>query len=309
MNIPFVRIHTATLFPDTVLGFDVYLKLADKHILYVRKDDSIDASRLKNLKERKVTRLYIPQAEEPQYKIFLEKGLQALKDNSVPAPQKSQLLVGQSKAAAEAVFQNPEAKENYTRAQEIVALQVEHLKKNQAALSEMLENDSADNSIYQHSVNVSTIAVGLAHYLGAPDNVCEVVGTGGLLHDIGKTKLGLDHLDPAIKLTKEQAEALRSHPRAGCEVLLEKKYISKDVLDIILLHEERLDGRGYPAGVKKLDQIFQVVGLANLYDKMVTIEGMSPQDAYDRISKMEPPPYQRDLITGLEDVLKKNKIY
>jgi putative nucleotidyltransferase with HDIG domain len=305
----YVRIHTSTLVPDQELGFDVFLKLAGKHIRYSRKDDSIDSEQLKKLKSKKVKYLFIPESEEPAYQSFLSRGLEMLKTKNLPSDAKSELIVGQGKAATEAVFADPEKKENFTRAEEVVSLQVSHLMKSPEALEQMIKVNSFDKTIYQHSVNVSTIAVGLAHFLGAPEEVCQVVGTGGLLHDIGKTKLGLDQVSGSDKLSKEDTEKMRTHPRVGCEVLQGKKYISKDVLDIILLHEERLDGKGYPAGVKKLDQIFQVVGLANLYDKMVTFDGMTPKAAYERISGMSPAPYDPDLIVGLDDVLKKNKIY
>ena len=306
----FVRIRIATLIPNAPLGFDLFLKLSSKHIHYLNKNDSIERERLKHLKAKKVNHLFIPSEAEPAYLEFLSRGLNELKSSkSLSSEDKSQVLVGQGKSATEAVFAEPEKKENYARAQDVVGAQVEHLMKSPQAMEQMLRLENYDKSIYQHSVNVSTIAVGLAHFLGAPKEICQAVGTGALMHDIGKTKLGLENVSPSEKLDGETEAKMRTHPRVGCEVLQGKKYISKDIMDIILLHEERIDGKGYPGGVKKLDQIFQVVGLANMYDKLVTYDGLSPKDAYERIAKIDPPPYDKDLIKGLKDVLVANKLY
>lgn len=305
----FVRIHTSTLIADLPLQFDVFLKLGDKHIHYLRQSESVEMDRLKRLRTKKVKHLFIPTEMEAEYQKFLDRGLDLLKKKKdIPVELKSQMLIGQSKAASQGMFDDPTKKENFTRAQDVVGVQVEHLIKNPAALEQMLKLENFDKTVYQHCVNVSTIAVGLAHFLGAPENVCQVVGTGALMHDMGKAKLGLDKLLPGAKLTPDQEEKMRQHPRAGCEDLQDKKYISKDVLDIILLHEERIDGKGYPAGVKKLDQIFQVVGLANMFDRMVTYESKTPREAYEAIAKMDPPPYDKDLIAGLKDVLVTNKM-
>ena len=304
-----VRIHTSTIVPERDLGFDVFIKLPSKEIKYWNKNDKVDPDQLKKLRVKKVRHLFIPEDMESAYQAYLEEGLSALKNNkNLSAEQKSEMIIGHSKAATQGMFDDPEKKDNYTRTQDVVNLQIDNLIKNPAAMEQMLKLESFDKSIYQHSVNVSTIAVGLAHFLGAPESVCQVVGTGALLHDIGKTKLGLDQIEGDQKLTKQQEEKLREHPREGCAILSEKKYVSKDVLDIILLHEERIDGKGYPAGLKKMDQIFQVVGLANMYDRMVTREGKTPQEAYAVLEKADIPPYSKDLIEGLKDVLIKNKI-
>ena len=305
----FIKIHTATLIPNRDLGFDVYIKLPHKELKYLRAQDSVGEDDLAKLKEKKVHDLYIPEEMLELYKKYLEEGLALLKSGNLNVLEKSKLLIGQSKAATEEMFRNPEKKENYTRTQEVVGAQVDHLIKNPEAMEQVLKLESFDKSIYQHSVNVSTIAVGLAHFLGATEEICQVVGTGARLHDIGKTQLDIEEQDSSKKLTKAQEEKMREHPREGCAILGGKKYISKDVLDIILLHEERIDGKGYPAGIRKMDQIFQVVGLANFYDKMVSREGKSPKEAYEALVKFDVKPYAEDLIIGLKDVLEKNKIF
>lgn len=297
-----IPIRTATLRPNVMLGFDIYLRISGKHLLYVKRVDNIDDNRLNNLHQKNVREVFIGEQDMATYLEFLSVSSNAaLKEENMPASMRAQIIGGQSKAVVEDMFANPENKDNYQKTQVAAANQVALLLANPEALEQMIKIANYDSTVYQHSVNVATIAIGLAVRLGAPVETCQIVGIGGLLHDIGR---GADN-ENADKTN----EKYQQHPRSGAGVLLGKKYISKDVLDIILMHEERIDGKGFPGGVKKLDQIFQVVGLANFYDRLVTLEGKNPHEAYDAIAAIQPLPYEAELIEGLKDVLVANKIY
>lgn len=297
-----IPVRTATLRPNVMLGFDIYLRISGKHLLYIKRVDNIEDHRLNNLHFKNVRQVFIGDQDMAAYLEFLSVSSNAaLKEKNMSPAVRAQIIGGQSKAAVEDMFENPESKENFQKTQTAAANQVALLLANPEALEQMIKIANYDSTVYQHSVNVATIAIGLAARSGAPVETCQVVGIGGLLHDIGR---GTD-----FEKTDKNTEKYQQHPRSGAGVLLGKKYISKDVLDIILMHEERIDGKGFPGGVKKLDQIFQVVALANFYDRLVTLEGMNPRQAYDTIAAIDPVPYESALITGLKDVLVANKIY
>ncbi len=292
-------IRTSSLRPDEALGFDVYLLISGKHLLYVKRTDAMAEDRLERLQEKNVRQLFITDEDKLAYENFLRGGVEAaLYATNTPVAGRARILAGQSKAAVEEMFANPGPRENYERTRSAAANQVALLLKESSALEPILAMARFDRTVYQHSVNVAAIAVSLAADLGAPVDTCGALGLGGLLHDLGKS--------PAAN--SSAVADWRQHPRAGAGLLLNRNYVSRDVLDLILLHEERLDGRGYPAGAKKLDQIFQVLGLANCYDRLVTIEGRDPLAAYDEIAAMNPRPYDEDLIVGLKEVLVVNKI-
>lgn len=292
---PHLPIRTSLLRPEVSLAFDIYLHISGKHLLYVKRSDSIEEDRLEKLKQKNVRQVYIDENDRAAYEQFVEAGIQAaLNEASMPLKTRALIITGEATASLEEMFENPKPKENYERTQRAAANQVGLLLKHPEALEQILALARYDQSVYRHSVNVSAISIGLAARVGAPVQTCNALGLGGLLHDLGKST---------------QEPDSQQHPRIGAGLLLNKKYVSRDVLDIILMHEERLDGQGYPAGVKKIDQIFQVVGLANFYDRMVTLEGRDPKYAYETIAKMNPAPYDKRLIQGLKDVLVSNKIY
>ncbi|HRK02552.1 MAG TPA: HD domain-containing phosphohydrolase [Oligoflexia bacterium] len=296
----YLSISLATLRANIKLGFDVFIHISEKHILYIRGADSIENERLERLASKNVRHLYILDKDREAYEVFLKASQRAaLSDPHMPLAEKAEVINGQAKSAVEKMFENPESKENFEKAEQSARAQVELLKKVPAALETMMKIAEHDKTTYQHSVNVSNLAISLAAKLGAAPEVCEIVGTGALLHDIGRGALTQGDMT---------ADKYSQHPRAGAQMLKGKPYITKDVLDIILLHEERLDGKGYPGGLKKIEQLFQIVGLCNLYDRHVTLMGEPPDQAFAKISAMNPPPYQKELILALKDVLAKHKI-
>lgn len=296
-------IKTASLRPDVPLGFDVYLLISDRHLLYVKRSDGIERERLERLRSKNVRDVFIDDSDRVAYEQFLADGAaRALDDESMPLASRSALLAGQSKSAVEQIFDDPTPRENYERIRQAAANHMALLLKHPDALEHTVALARLDKTVYQHSVNVAAISIGLAASVGAPAETCNALGIGGLLHDIGKS------IAPSESPVPLDRPGLEQHPRQGAGMLLGKKYVSRDVLDIILLHEERLDGKGYPAGVRKLDQVFQVVGLANLYDRRVTLEGVDPRAVYDEISKSKPLLYDQRLIEALKDVLVANNL-
>jgi len=102
---------------------------------------------------------------------------------------------------------------------------------------------------------------------------CEIIRKGALLHDIGKIGIPERILGKNGKLTNEEYEIIKSHPILGHNMIKHIGDFDKNgVLDIILYHHERYDGKGYPKGLKG-DQIplfARIVGIADTFDAMTT---------------------------------------
>jgi putative nucleotidyltransferase with HDIG domain len=300
-----VGIRTATLRAEVPLAFDLFLLISGKHLLYVRREDHLERERLARLQNKNVRQVYIRKDESLAYTEYLQiNAKKALNDFEMPLGERAEIISGQTKAAVEDLFDDPHSYERYQRVQTAAAHQVALLFKFPEALEFVLGMAAKDKTVYQHSVNVATLAIAVANILGYAPTRCSSLGLGGLLHDIGKS--GLEPTDPDDFLT--QNEQYLQHTRRAANLLVGKNYVSPEVLDIILFHEERVDGKGFPAGIKAIETIYQVVGLANMYDRYVTVDGLSPVDAYTLISRSDPNPYEKRLIDILYKVLRFNNV-
>ena len=152
---------------------------------------------------------------------------------------------------------------------------VQKVKEDHLALTTALANalDSRDRYTLHHSENVAKYAVRIAEKMKLSEECCEVIRKGALLHDIGKIGIPEHILGKSGKLTDEEYEIIKSHPTLGHNMIKHIEHFHKNgVLDIVLYHHERYDGKGYPTGLKG-DQIplfARIVGIADTFDAMTT---------------------------------------
>ena len=133
--------------------------------------------------------------------------------------------------------------------------------------------DSRDPYTYNHSENVSKYAVQIAERMNLPKNECNIIRTGGLLHDIGKIGIPENILTKPGKLTEEEYNVIKTHPTIGYEMLKHiDRFKSDGTLDIVLYHHERFDGKGYPAGLKgnEIPLLARIVAVADTIDAMMS---------------------------------------
>jgi putative nucleotidyltransferase with HDIG domain len=147
--------------------------------------------------------------------------------------------------------------------------------RNSSALLGLARLKTANDYTYMHSVAVCALMISLAKQLGLSDEIVREAGTAGLFHDIGKMAVPASILDKPGKLTDEEFVSIKSHPRAGHEMLLCIEGISEITLDVCLHHHEKMDGSGYPDKLSG-DQI-------SLYAKMGAV-----CDVYDAITSNRP---------------------
>lgn len=135
---------------------------------------------------------------------------------------------------------------------------------------DMLHNlRSDDDSVYAHSLNVAMISRILGKWLKWTGADLDSLILAGLLHDIGKITIPPEILNKEGKLTDEEFEQIRWHPRAGYD-LIRDLHIDSRIKKAALQHHERCDGSGYPMKADEimLDDFAMVVAIADVYDAM-----------------------------------------
>jgi putative two-component system response regulator len=123
-----------------------------------------------------------------------------------------------------------------------------------------------------HSIRVSQYAVGTARRLGFEGPSLDGIRLGGELHDIGKIGTREAVLHKPGTLTDEEFRQITEHPALGERMLLPLAAESPDVLRIVRSHHERLDGRGFPDGLRgeKIPIEARIVAVADAFDAMTT---------------------------------------
>lgn len=148
-----------------------------------------------------------------------------------------------------------------------------------------------DEYTYVHSVNVCILSMFFSKFLGASDFVIKEIGTGALLHDVGKAKIPTSILYKPGELTEEEFTIMKKHPIIGYFAIKDEPTVSTYAKKIILFHHERFDGNGYPLGIKfdRIGRYPQIVSLADIFDALTSErpykQGMSISQALNFIMK------------------------
>jgi len=120
-----------------------------------------------------------------------------------------------------------------------------------------------------HSERVAGYAEQIAKEMGLEDEKIILLRLASLLHDIGKIGTYDYLLDKPESLTEEEFEAVKKHPDQGTAILKGVKQL-KDILPLIRYHHERIDGKGYPEGLKgeEIPLCARILHVADSFDSM-----------------------------------------
>lgn len=133
----------------------------------------------------------------------------------------------------------------------------------------------------EHSKRVANLSFFLAKKLDIPDRERYILYQASLLHDIGKEHISKEILNKKGTLTKKEFLEIKKHPIIGANEAKNKYGIkNKDILDIILFHHEREDGKGY-LGLYP-NQLTQILIVADSFDVMINERSYS-----NKMSKYE----------------------
>src|ERR1700749_3851923 len=159
-------------------------------------------------------------------------------------------------------------------------------------LSAMLRTlDLRDQMTARHSAAVARYSRAIAQRAGFSRREEELVHIAALLHDIGKFILPDRILKANVPLTEEDWMLIRRHPQQGARVVSALDGYGP-VADIILAHHERIDGKGYPPGLKgdEIPELARIISVSDTYDVMTARDSyrtpMSSQDAIAELRRV-----------------------
>jgi HD-GYP domain-containing protein (c-di-GMP phosphodiesterase class II) len=155
-----------------------------------------------------------------------------------------------------------------------------------------------------HCINVCVLSLTFGRFLGLKKDSLFLLGMGALLHDLGKMRVPEEILHKPSRLTEEEFQQMRAHPELGHVLLKQTADMPSEVLDIVLHHHERLDGRGYPDGLidSSINRLTKMVSIVDVYDAITSDrayhDAMSPASALKNMYNWAPNNFDLQLIEG-----------
>ncbi len=151
--------------------------------------------------------------------------------------------------------------------------------------------DSHHNYTFRHSMFVCGTITYFGRQVGFRDDDLERLAMSGLLHDIGKCRVPLEILDKPGRLLDQEWELMRLHPEHSRRIFQHQGNLDPDIVAGAVHHHERLDGNGYPDGLRgaEISDFVRLITIADVYsaliDKRVYKAGMSKEQAVDMMMR------------------------
>lgn len=144
--------------------------------------------------------------------------------------------------------------------------------RNSGALLGLLRIKNKDDYTFLHSVSVCALLVAFSRSRNMDVATIFQAGVGGLLHDTGKALVPDAILNKVGRLTEEEFEIIKRHPRDGYDILVKTPEIGHIPLDITLHHHERRDGSGYPDKQVEgsISELAQMAAIVDVYDAITS---------------------------------------
>ena len=199
-------------------------------------------------------------------------GFRETKDFREELPH-AKLTLEDTHAHVEKVLDSIESDEAIDIAQSRVMISrcVKSILSNANALLWLTKIKDQDYYTAEHCMRVGILAIAFGRFLGFEEKELELLGMGGMLHDVGKMKVPAEILNKPSRLSRIEFDIMRQHTTFGKEILEQYKDLEPMIIDTAFHHHERIDGEGYPEGIHG--------GYLHKYIRMVTIV-----DAYDAIT-------------------------
>jgi HD-GYP domain-containing protein (c-di-GMP phosphodiesterase class II) len=159
------------------------------------------------------------------------------------------------------------------KVRQVIIPLVDMLKDNEEEIIKLYHKSKQEDYIYHHSISVALLSALLGGKLNYKRGDMNQIALTGLLCDCGMSKITPNILTKHVPLTENEYRDVKQHPVHSYNLLKNIMSIKDGVKIGVLQHHERIDGSGYPLGVKgdKLHPYSKIVALADTYQAMVSV--------------------------------------
>lgn len=152
-----------------------------------------------------------------------------------------------------------------------------------------------------HQLRVAQLAKAIAAKLHLPKEQIDGVYLAGVIHDVGKISIPAEILVKPSKLTKDEFSIIKTHPEVGYEILKNIEF-PWPIATVVLQHHERLDGSGYPQGLKEPAILSEakILAVADVVEAMATHRPYRPAlgigPALEEVSRNSGLRYDKEIV-------------
>lgn len=249
-SLGYLPVATATLCPATVMGCELFIQRPNSQFveLYKGAEYPLEKGDVDRLRSTGVDHLFVRLESANAYRDYLCQHV--LKDASLPAGARVMALREVTRVVFDQALARGKSGELVHAAAEFGRGLAETMSEKSLLFRELFRIVEHDFYTFTHVCNVSTYSVLLAQGMGENDPVrLAELAAAGILHDIGKRHIPVAVLNKNSRLTPTEWDLIVRHPTDGY-LELSRDTLTWPQLMVVYQHHERLDGSGYPTGIR-----------------------------------------------------------
>lgn len=264
----FISCNLDDLVVGEPLPCTIYLYIDFRFITFRAEGDTLDRIAYDRLQFKKVKTLFIQDSEKKKFEQWLLKRMKEPAQQNLPQAHSFAMAKEDVYRKTLDIFQSNHPDKMVRQALQASKNLVKEVMRYPYAVRSLSQLQGYSRGTVDHSMNVSILATYLAMQMGYTHKlILQHVGVGGLLHDVGKTRILIEEADtPEIIAAK-----MKAHPELGCAMLESQTGVPKEIKLIVAQHHENYDGTGYPKKLRggAIYDLARIVSIANVFDELV----------------------------------------
>ena len=265
------------------IPFELYIKSKNKnYTLYSSPKVILDQKLTYRLDKLSTGRVWVKNEDLDTVNAYFQNHLsRILQSPWIKQDDKAQILYSTSSSVMRSVFEDPTSPELISNVEPMVNNLETFLFQGSGAFTSLIKMVSHDYYTYTHCLNACFYSMSIGKKLGLSKSDRSALGLGSILHDIGKVKVSPSIINKKGKLNDNEWVTIKQHPGWGVEVVKDRN-LSESTLAIIEQHHEKIDGSGYPKGLKEkeIHPLAQIVTVVDIFDALTTNRSYSTAKTY-----------------------------
>lgn len=263
----YMKIDKTMVCMDSVSKFSIYfpLSLDSEMECIIEKGKNVSPENRDSIRE--ISSLFINISDKEEYKMHCNNFAK-----KADYHKKSTAVYSKATDAINELYHNPETLGGKEKSKEVVNDLVQTILDDEFTIRSLMAIATHDYYTHTHSLNVSVYALSLGSFLKLNEVELSELGEAALLHDLGKSKVAVEIINKNGKLTDEEFTKMKKHPELGFHLAVSMGIKNKNTLHGIRHHHEKMDGSGYPSGLKgdSIPLTARIVGLCDIFDALTS---------------------------------------
>lgn len=277
------EVNLLKLYAETVLPVDIYLPADNYFTMYYTKGTKVERRRLARWQDNKHLRFFVLKEDKEIFDDYVIDNLHLrLNSEYHEYDEKALYLHLVARDLYADLFQQTDSEIIMRNSLKLIENMVDFLSARHRSFIDKIKHQRIGNYTINHSVNHAAFMIALAKEMDVKDRQKLIdIGHGGLLMDIGKSRISPRILNKELKLTQLEWQEVKQHTKWGVEIAKKSGLVSDTGLLVIGQHHENFEGTGYPASLKGsvLSHYSNMAQIVDVYDAITSRRPYSPPES------------------------------